>query len=75
MRTANLAITAMRFCKPIGRFFGAFLKVVTRCTECGATHRTSLRVGTRRDAGTMLHQPWCSMDLRNIRHNVTVMRR
>ena len=77
MLKVNFAVAAMRFCGPVGRFVGSVLNIVTRCSECGATHRArvSLHPGELRDVGTMLHQPWCSVDMRNIRRNVMVVRR
>jgi hypothetical protein len=48
------------------------------CVECGATHESviSMQPGQVRDCGTMLHQPWCSVDMRNIRRVFTrVVRR
>lgn len=45
------------------------------CVECSTAHRTTVkRRGGVIDAGTMLHKPWCSVDMRNIRHSVGEMR-
>ena len=43
------------------------------CAECGVTQEKAVPSGAVATA-TMLHKPWCSVDLRNIRHTVRGMR-
>lgn len=35
---------------------------MVRCSDCGATHRVTVRSGQVNDGGTMMHKPWCSID-------------
>jgi hypothetical protein len=48
--------------------------IVSWCLECGSTHEFKVETSGQLNEVTMLHQEWCSMDLRNIRHRVWGMR-
>ena len=50
-------------------------EVQTWCIECGATHRRKTPRPGELEQDTMFHQPWCSVDMRNIRRTVGVTRR
>lgn len=51
------------------------LRVMTRCKECGVRHEAVVSGGGVSDIGTMLHQPWCSVDVRNIERTIGGVRR
>jgi hypothetical protein len=49
------------------------ITVTTLCVECGATHRMEVPLlpGQIQDGSTMMHEAWCSVDMRNIRRSIT----
>jgi hypothetical protein len=77
MRFTDYVGAAVTLWKSFGDRMQRRLRITTWCNEFGATHSFigQFRAGQCHDAGTMLHEPWCSVDMRNIRRNVTVVRR
>ena len=77
MRFTDYVGSTLTMWKSIGQQMAAWVKVTTWCNECGATHEVEgdFPGGECREVGTMFHKPWCSVDMRNIRRNFTVVRR
>ena len=49
------------------------MEVNTWCAECGARHSMEAR-RAQHGEDTMLHQEWCSVDMRSIRRSMVVRR-
>ncbi len=47
--------------------------VTAWCTECGAAVCVKVHLSGGIDEHTMLHKPWCSVDMRNVRRTVRVV--
>jgi hypothetical protein len=78
MKSTDYVDSAITFWKQVGRKLPKWVTVTMRCIECGATHRfewQQQRPGGVEHAETMLHEPWCSVDMRNIRQTITAVRR
>jgi hypothetical protein len=67
--------TTNRFAKLFRRIRSEHMTYTARCSDCGATRRVKVQSGEVNDAGTMMHQPWCSLDMKNITHSVGSLRR
>ena len=52
---------------------GSVIRMGFWCAESGVTQEKAMPSGAVATAA-MLHKPWCSVDLRNIRHTVRGMR-
>ena len=60
---------------PIGKWVAGKLRVTTTCVDCGAIHIMVVQVPCKLRVDKMMHQSWCSLDMRNIRRTFTVVRR
>lgn len=75
MKAGDYVGTALTFWKQVGgNLWNHRMTVTTWCVECGATCKATIRQG-RRAEQTMLHEHWCSVDMRNIRQTVGGTRR
>jgi hypothetical protein len=74
MRSIDCVGDALTLWRGIRRRMTARLTVTARCNECGATRLVQSGLGDVYESGTMMHQPWCSLEIDAITHSVQRVR-
>lgn len=74
MRSIDYVGDALTLWRGIRLRMTARLTVTAWCNECGATHHVQSGLADVYESGTMMRQPWCSLDIKNITHSVQRVR-